>query len=264
MKNIRKYGHAPFSTAVIHGGPGVAGEMMPVAKKLSRSYGVLESLQTSITIKGQIQELSRLIKNHGDPPLTLIGHSWGAWLAMMYTVYHPSSVKKIILVSSGPFDEKYVPQITETRLNRLNDEEKIRLQTLVKTLNDPQEKQKDKVFAQVGLMFVRTDSYKPLNISESKMRVQYKIFQHIWKEADELRQSGKLLDFAKQLRCPVVAIHGDYDPHPFEGVEKPLSKIVQEFNFVLLKNCGHYPWIEKNAKESFYNILFRELREYKV
>lgn len=67
MKNIRKYGHVPFTTAVIHGGPGAAGEMAPVARELSRFQGTLEPLQTMTTIKGQIQELSHIIKNHGDP-----------------------------------------------------------------------------------------------------------------------------------------------------------------------------------------------------
>jgi len=32
MKNLRKYGKAPFSIAAIHGGPGAPGEMAPVAR----------------------------------------------------------------------------------------------------------------------------------------------------------------------------------------------------------------------------------------
>jgi len=258
---MRKYGCAPFSVAVIHGGPGAAGEMAPVAQELSRHQGTLEPLQTMITINGQIQELAHIIERHGDPPLTLIGHSWGAWLAMMYTARYPLSVKKIILVGSGPFEEKYIPQITKTRMNRMNDEEKQTLQNLVDILNDPHGKRKDKVFAQVGSMIIHTDSYRPLDSTEMTLRVQYRIFEHVWKEADEMRRSGALPDLCRHLHCPVVAIHGDYDPHPFQGVEKPLSKILKDFTFILLQKCGHYPWIEKNARESFYNILFRELRE---
>lgn len=37
MKNLRKYGNAPFNIAVIHGGPGVPGEVAPVARE-SKSY----------------------------------------------------------------------------------------------------------------------------------------------------------------------------------------------------------------------------------
>jgi hypothetical protein len=28
---------------------------------------------------------------------------------------------------------------------------------------------------------------------------------------------------------------------------------------VLLKRCGHRPWIERNAREPFYELLEREL-----
>jgi len=259
MKNLRKYGYAPFSVAVIHGGPGAAGQVAPVAQELSRYQGTLEPLQTMTTINGQIQELGRIIKDHGDAPVTLIGHSWGAWLAMMYTVRYPLSVKKMVLVGSGPFEEQYVSQITETRLNRMNDEEKRTLQTLVKTLDDPHGKQKDTVFARVGSMFLHIDTYKPLVI-ETDIDVQYTIFQQVWKEADEMRRSGALLNLCRQLQCPVVAIHGEYDPHPFEGVEQPLSKILRDFTFILLQKCGHYPWIERYAKKKFYEILKKELQ----
>ncbi len=54
MKNLRKYGKAPFKVAVIHGGPGAPGEMAPVARELSSVSGVLEPLQTATTIEGQI------------------------------------------------------------------------------------------------------------------------------------------------------------------------------------------------------------------
>ena len=35
VKNLRTYGEAPFNIAVIHGGPGAAGEMAPVARELA-------------------------------------------------------------------------------------------------------------------------------------------------------------------------------------------------------------------------------------
>lgn len=54
MKNLRIYGNAPFTVAVIHGGPGALGEMAPVAKELSHVWGTLEPLHTAKTIEGQI------------------------------------------------------------------------------------------------------------------------------------------------------------------------------------------------------------------
>jgi len=46
---------------------------------------------------------------------------------------------------------------------------------------------------------------------------------------------------------------------PAEGVQKPLSTMLKSFRFVLLKNCGHMPWIERQARDKFYGILREEL-----
>jgi pimeloyl-ACP methyl ester carboxylesterase len=57
----------------------------------------------------------------------------------------------------------------------------------------------------------------------------------------------------------VVAIHGDYDPHPTEGVREPLSKVLKDFRFIMLEHCGHLPWIEREAREGFFELLRGEL-----
>ena len=44
-------------------------------------------------------------------------------------------------------------------------------------------------------------------------------------------------------------------PHPPEGVQKPLSAVLKDFRFILLKNCGHLPWIERQARDNFYAVL---------
>ena len=73
-----------------------------------------------------------------------------------------------------------------------------------------------------------------------------------------IERKRKLLEMGKQIRCPVVAIHGDYDPHPAEGVQKPLSAFMKNFRFIMLKHCGHKPWVEREAKEQFFRILKNE------
>jgi pimeloyl-ACP methyl ester carboxylesterase len=259
--NVRTHGTAPFKVAVIHGGPGAAGEMRPVAGRLGLRQGVLEPLQTASSVEGQIEELDGVIQKYGDPPVLLIGHSWGAWLSVLYTACNHSSVRKVVLVSSGPFEQAYVPQITQTRLERMNDDERQRVFEIGKALEEPNEGLKDRVFAQMGAILLRIDSCQPLIPAKINVRAHYRIFQRVWTEAEGLRRNGMLLEQASQIRCPVVAIHGDYDPHPAEGVQKPLSKVIRDFRFILLEDCGHYPWIEKKAKEIFYELLQKEIQE---
>ena len=65
----------------------------------------------------------------------------------------------------------------------------------------------------------------------------------------------------KRIQCPVVAIHGDHDPHPAEGVREPLHRVLKSFRFILLEDCGHKPWIEKRAKDKFFSILREVLNQ---
>jgi len=38
-----------------------------------------------------------------------------------------------------------------------------------------------------------------------------------------------------------VSIHGDYDPHPAEGVKEPLTRVIKDFRFILLKKLRPSP-----------------------
>lgn len=259
MENLRIYGRAPFKVAVLHGGPGAPGEMAPVAKELARFCGILEPLQTKDSINGQIQELKEIIEQHGELPITLIGWSWGAWLGWIFAARYPALVKKLILVGSGPFEEHYTKQLRETRLSRLTPEEQIQRQQVF----DPQASNKDELFARLEKLTKKTDTYAalPLSLEGEKIKPQFAIYNGVWPEAAALRKSGELLTYGKLILCPVIAIHGDYDPHPAEGVEKTLKSVLKNFKFVLLKQCGHTPWTEKAAKDKFYEILEKELRE---
>ncbi len=259
MKDLRKYGKAPFSLAVIHGGPGAPGEMATVARELESRWGVLEPLQKAKTLKGQIEELKTVLEKNGDPPISLIGFSWGAWLSFIFAANYPIFVKKLLLIGSGPYEEKYATNIMKTRLSRLTEEERLKAYILMKELNGSIVREKNRLFAQFGKLISKADSYNPLPHDDEVLKYQYGIYQRVWEDAKILRRSGKLLELGKQIKCPVVAIHGDYDPHPPEGIKIPLSSILVDFKFVLLKDCGHYPWIERKARSRFYSILKREL-----
>jgi pimeloyl-ACP methyl ester carboxylesterase len=258
MENLRKYGKTPYNVAVIHGGPGAPGEMAPVARELASEWGVLEPLQTADTLEGQVEELQDILDTHVDRPIILIGYSWGAWLSFIIAARYPSLVKKLILVSSGPFEAKYAGSIMKTRLDRLGDEERKEVLSITEALNDLDNEKGNMTIGRFGQLISKADSFDPVPHKDEVLEVRYRIFKSVWNDAVELRRSGKLIELAEQIQCPVTAIHGDYDPHPAEGVQKPLSDVLQDFRFILLKNCGHTPWIERQARDEFYQILKRE------
>jgi len=259
METIRKYGKPPFTAAVIHGGPGAPGEMAPVARQLSRSINVLEPLQNENSLDGQVNELKQLLEENGELPITLIGHSWGAWLSFILAARYPLMVKKLILVGSGPFEEKYALRIMKTRLDRLDKQERLRLHNFTDSLNSPDETKRNNAFAGLGKLISGADTFHSQPYRNEIIQFHYSQHLKVWNDASEMRRSGELLKMGKNIECPTIAIHGDYDPHPFEGVKTPLSLTIKKFTFMLLKNCGHIPWIETEASDKFYKILMEEL-----
>lgn len=260
MKNLRTYGTPPFNLAVIHGGPGAPGEMAPVARELFSLEGVLEPLQTVETLEGQVRELRDVLEEHGTLPITLIGFSWGAMLSFIFTARYPQFVKKLILVGSGPYEEKYAANIMKMRISRLGKEDWESLLHLTETLDNLSAKNRNEALCSFGNLMSKADAYQPLPHEDELLDCSYEIFKGVWEEASDLRRSGKLLELGREIQCQVVAIHGDYDPHPFEGVREPLCRFLKDFKFILLEKCGHRPWIEKEVKERFYEILKQEIQ----
>lgn len=257
MENIRIYGDKPFNIAVIHGGPGAPGTMAPLARELSKKYGVIEPMQTADSIEGQLEELKFVIECKSNSPVVLIGHSWGAWLSYMFASKYPRLVKKLVLVGCGSFEEKYLTSMNSKRENRLTEEETKRVGELFKLLNDPH-RNKD-AFSEFGKLMTKADSFEPISLDDEGIDFHPQIFQNCMREVNQLRKRGELLEFGKKIECPIVAIHGEYDSHSYEGVEEPLSKLIKNFKFHLLKDCGHSPWNEVHAKNQFYEILCEEL-----
>lgn len=256
---LRTYGRAPFRVAVVHGGPGARGEMASVATALSRHRGVLEPLQTATSIEGQVNELGTVLRRDGEAPFTLIGHSWGAWLSFIVAARNPELIGKIIMVGAGPFEEQYTAKVMDTRLGRLSELERFEVKSLQLPFESPSPSDKNATLARFGQLVSKADSFDPLEEGGVEIEVQPEAYESVWNEAKEMRRSGELLHFGEKIQSPVVAIHGDYDSHPADGVRIPLSKVLREFRFELLQDCGHTPWLERRAQSRFYEIIESEL-----
>ncbi|MBE0698409.1 MAG: alpha/beta hydrolase [Anaerolineaceae bacterium] len=235
--------------------------MAAVARVLARQFGVLEPIQTAGSVNGQVEELRQILEEKSAWPVTLIGYSWGAWLTWITAARYPLLVRKLILVSSGPFEEGYVTRLTEARQERLTADERQEFARLLHSLSTPETEGKDGLLARLGALAEKTDSFDPIKDqaeADAHTGPSGDIFQGVWSEAARLRRSGELLGMAFNIQCPVTAIHGDYDPHPAEGVTTPLAARLARFHFHILEHCGHTPWKERLAKQTFYNILIEE------
>ncbi len=258
--SYRLYGNPPYQIILLHGGPGAPGSLAPLAQMLAKRFSLIEHLQNEFSIDAQIDSLNLTIDTF-KMPVTLIGHSWGAWLGWIFAARFPGKVKKLIMIGAGPFEERYAENIRQTRMQRLTPAGRHQLATLSRALHTANSSTKKQLFGQLGRLILKADSFDPGPVEGDRTDPQPDVFASVWPEAEELRRSGRLLEMAREIRCPVAAIHGDFDPHPVVGIKQPLAGLLPDFQMITIPKCGHYPWFEKMAKKTFEDILIRLIRE---
>ena len=259
MTNFRLYGQKPYSVIVVHGGPGAPGAMAPVARELSSDYGVLEPLQTKDSIDEQVEELAEVLKEHASLPAILVGHSWGAVLSYMTAERHPALVKKLILIGMPTLDIKDRPDYTPIWLSRLSEEDRVQLTTLQALVWNGRVGDKSEAMGKLFRLMAKADSYAFVPYKDETLEYQHGINMTVGSEFHKMLRTRELLDIGKKIKCPVVAIHGDYDLRPASVVEDQLSGTIRDFKQILLEKCGHYPWLEQYARDNFFEILRKEI-----
>jgi len=262
MDNFRTYGRPPFDIVLVHGGPGGAGEMAPVARRLGRQFGVIEALQTEMSVDGQVKELCATIDIHAAAPVKLVGHSWGAWLSLMVAARSPEHVASLVLVSCAVLEDRYAHEMKSAIMARLSADDRLEMARLNTLLSERDVPNRDKLQSALFRLIDKTEFFDRVDAPSERFETRAGIFDSVWPEAAALRTSGALLDIARGIRCPVQVFHGDYDPSPAEGVRVPLSAAVADLRFNIIKDCGHTPWLERRAREPFYAGLEAALRRH--
>lgn len=249
---VRLYGKAPYKIVLVHGGPGAIGSLKGFARELNilSQMGVVEALQSKYSIAELIDELYSQISDNCNEKVSLIGHSWGAWLAALFAVKYPELIERIILVGSGPLEDKYVAEIGTRRFENLSEEDGEIFQRLINN------QATDEDMAKIPNVFEKSDNYCLENRDMHKAdKTDSRMHNTIWEEAAGLRTSGELLAAFKRIKNKIVLIQGETDPHPARGIMIPLQENGVECETYILEKCGHSPFMERYAKEDFYKIL---------
>lgn len=100
---------------VLHGGPGgdhrsfLALEALADARCVlfydQRGAGLSERVGAGqLRVADHLADLDALIDAHGGGPVALVGHSWGAMLAVAYLGHRPEAVSRAVLIEPGFLD----------------------------------------------------------------------------------------------------------------------------------------------------------------
>jgi len=115
----RKVGTGGATAVYLHGGPTsmndgfyelealAAGRTLIGFDQRSGGRSQLVDDRERLTAEYYIRDLEALQRHFGLKRMTLIGQSWGAELAAMFTARHPESVERLLLLSPGPISSAF-------------------------------------------------------------------------------------------------------------------------------------------------------------
>lgn len=252
---------------VIHGGLGLTQDyLLPQLYSLADNNFVIfydqrgcgrsigEINQETINIFHLVNDLECIRRAFNFDKISILGHSWGGFLAMHYAIGHPQFVEKLILSNSLPACSEGRSLFLEEYKNRTAP-----YQEELSAISSSSEFQvgDPKTIERYYRIIFRTYCYQPekaelLNLQMTPIASVNgaKIFQLLWKSVFE--NSYDLHASLKTLRIPTLVIHGDADPIPAITAQK-IHESIPESKYVLLKQCGHFPYVEQ--REEYFNHL---------
>jgi pimeloyl-ACP methyl ester carboxylesterase len=252
---VREYGTSGPLVVLLHGGPGAPGYLAPVAQELAASFRVLEPFQRGrgaepLTVARHVADLHELLAGAGGGPPALVGHSWGAMLALAYAAAHPGRVASLALVGCGTFDEAARERLRALYEGRLDAGLRRRLDGLAEEYPDP-----DQRLRALGRLLLRPYSY---DVAGEELEVEAcdaRAHRETWEDMVRLQERGVYPAAFAAISEPVLMLHGAVDPHPGALVRAGLEPYLPQLEYHEWARCGHYPWLEKAVREEFFAVL---------
>lgn len=162
----------------------------------------------------------------------------------------------VVLVGSGTFD---LESRAEQRRRREALPPSVEVAAQVAALrarvrDDPDDAQ---AFAELGSLLSELELVDPLPHAADfeVLRFDRRGNQSAWGDMLRLQEEGVYPARFTRIRTRVTLIQGAQDTHPGQLIRASLAPALADLRYVELERCGHYPWLERQAREPFLRTL---------
>ena len=269
----------------LHGGPGASClDFVNQAKALSENMkvvildqlGVLRSEaiaeNESYSMEYQIEMLEEMRKSLGIEKWSILGHSYGGMLAVLYAYAYPDSIQKIILECPSLWFEDSARSTAEylsEHIHSLNDGEAVKLWEKVR-FADYQDKT-EVVWDLSALLGYVTDMelrfyLHGITLEEYEMSMDTTdIADEMWSKGEQhlkklletpaagsaqkrVLMTDDLLPLIPKIAAPMLLINGKYDPACSKHQIEYIMNSAQDVTQAVFENSGHFPRLEEAEK----------------
>jgi proline iminopeptidase len=186
--------------------------------------------------------------------LTLLGHSWGGGLAVLYAARYPEQVRRMVLVGPvPPVPDPYLEQYVTEQRARGSSAETIRqaqFDSIQKVAPDPYPacRESNRIFLRgVAGSPDLADRIKGdlCAATSTNLRLTGVLNHRVWASLSTSEDSlgYDWRPMAARVKAPTLIVHGDRDPLPVAG-SKEWIRALPEARLVVIAGAGHYPHAE--------------------
>lgn len=251
---------------VLHGGPDFdIAYLLPELDRLSDKFHLIYYDQRGrgrstdhvkpedVTLESEMADLDQVREHFRLDKVVLLGHSWGTVLALEYALRHPERVSRLVLMDPAPASAADINRFRKERVEKWP-----ALMELRKAIADTtayKEADPDAVVAYYRVHFkralARSEDYEKLIlrmqarfIEEGKegilksRAVEDGLVNETWASPNGYDLHPKL----RGLNIPALVITGDHDFFPFAADH--IAQAIPGARLVMLKDCGHFPYLE--------------------
>lgn len=259
---------APLGTLVmLHGGPGAHHDyLLPQLLELAKDRSCVFYDQrgggrsktedrTPIRWRTHVEDLTAVLAELAPGPVSLVGYSWGALLAMLYAIESAAGragavPARMVLLDPAPasrafrdvFEAEFARRQASPELAALRDE----LAASGLRESDPAAYRQRTFELSVAGYFADPARARHL----TPFRVTGRVQQSVWESLGEF----DLVPALRDLRVPSLVVHGRQDPIPLASALAVADALLAQR--VWLEDCGHVPYVERAAE------LFEAVRSF--
>jgi pimeloyl-ACP methyl ester carboxylesterase len=155
-----------------------------------------------------------------------------------------------VLVGCGTFDLAARARFKATLDGRMDDRLRHRIAALEDEIPDP-----DRRLAAFGDLLAPVYAFDPLPLDLGFEACDARAHEETWNDMLRLQADGTYPAAFAAIESRVLMLHGAFDPHPGAMIRASLRPHVRLLEYVEWERCGHYPWIERHARDDFFRVL---------
>jgi len=177
----------------------------------------------------------------------VVGHSWGAYLALLTAVAHPETTAALVYISGNGTPECWRERgraVADARTaEQMTEEAQQRLTGLEERSRTWEEEVEFRRLKWMTDFVEQTTPPRELDeMARTPLTINFTVNRALSRA--ELYPSAQLLDACDQCEVPSLLIHGSHDPRPDVGAAE-LSEHLPNSRFVRVEDAGHLPWVEQ-------------------